>query len=240
MPMDASATGNQVNSRNPLLSNSPRIWDELIQAVGPASLLVAIDARLGRLLKRSLTAEDILQEALFHAWNSRASCEWRGLKAFRSWLLSIIDNRIRDAADRQGAQKRGGNVQTYSLDGPPNSDGRPSASASYRMPTALIDSTTPSRLAMYREQAAAMQAALEELPEELREVVRLRLVEQMPLETIAHALGLGVAAVRHRFRKGAELYHHRLKLSQSSLRSAAMLHARNSAPLGDGFPASGG
>jgi RNA polymerase sigma-70 factor (ECF subfamily) len=100
------------------------------------------------------------------------------------------------------------------------------------MPAALIDSTTPSRLVVYREQAAAMQAAMNELPEDVRDVIRLRLVEQLTLETIAQVLGLGVAAVRHRFRKGAELYRTRLRSSLSGFSHHRSVHPRDSAPPG--------
>jgi len=40
----------------------------------------------------------------------------------------------------------------------------------------------------------------------VRDVVRLRLLEQLPVEEIAQRLQLGASAVRHRFRRGAELY----------------------------------
>jgi DNA-directed RNA polymerase specialized sigma24 family protein len=55
-----------------------------------------------------------------------------------------------------------------------------------------------------------MRAALAGLPDDVREVVHLRLFEQLAVEAIAQRLGLGVSAVRHRFRKGAELYQQRL------------------------------
>lgn len=72
-------------------------------------------------------------------------------------------------------------------------------------------STTPSRLAILKEQADAMEAALDAVPEEQREIVRLRLHEQETMEEIARELGLGVSAVRHRFRKGLETYQRALR-----------------------------
>jgi hypothetical protein len=59
----------------------------------------------------------------------------------------------------------------------------------------------------------AMVEALEALPMEVREVVRLRLFDELSLEEIAGQLALGLSAVRHRFRKGAELYRQRLRLA---------------------------
>lgn len=175
----------------------------LIATVGPASLLVAIECRMGRFLRERMTAEDILQDVLCLAWRERRRFEWRGRRAFRAWLLTLIDNRIRDARRHEEAQRRGGGAETvpFSALRHPGSNG----SSGSRTPTP-IDSTTPSRLAIYSERAAAMRAALNALPEELREVVRLRLFEQQPFDEIAALLRLGVGAVAHRFRKGVEIY----------------------------------
>jgi RNA polymerase sigma factor (sigma-70 family) len=188
---------------NPLWSDSAAVWDRLIEAVGLASLLAVIEDRLGGTLKRRVTAEDVMQETLLHAWRDRARHEWRGLKSFRNWLLTIADHRIHDLADQAAARKRGGDVATLPIDGrPPTRHG-----GGFNLPW---ESTTPSRIAVYREQAEAMRAASAGLPDELREVVRLRLFEQLKVEEIAERLHLGASAVRHRFRKGAELYQQKL------------------------------
>jgi RNA polymerase sigma-70 factor (ECF subfamily) len=197
------------NGENPLLSDSPAAWQRLIESAGPASLLMAIEQRMSALLRHRLSPEDIFQDALLHAWRDRHLCEWRGVKSFRSWLLCIIDNRIRDAADHEGALKRGGGR----IDGSVSFEvgGDPDESGSAIIPEALISSTTPSRIAMYREQAAAMNEALAALPEDLRAVMRLRLIEQRTIEQVAADLGIGEAAARHRFRKGGEMYRRRLE-----------------------------
>jgi RNA polymerase sigma factor (sigma-70 family) len=187
------------DTENPLRSDSVTAWDRLIEAVGPASLLTIIELRMSAALKRRFLAEDVFQEALLHAWRDRAQHQWRGLKSFRNWLLTIIDRRICDLADHAQAQKRVGDMRPVQLSGVPGSD----SAAPSPLPW---DSTTPSRMAVYREQAEAMRAALAGLPDDVREVVRLRLFEQLRVEEIAQRLDLGVSAVRHRFRKGAELY----------------------------------
>jgi RNA polymerase sigma-70 factor, ECF subfamily len=198
------------NVANPFLSDSPAEWDSLIESVGPASLLVVIESRLSSSLRRQTTAEDVLQESLLHAWRDRAACEWRGLHNFRSWLLSIIDNRIREAADRAGAQKRGGGKQ------PVRFSPAGTASAGTGSDWGPWGSTTPSRIAIYREQCEAMRAALASLPDDYREVVRQRLYEQLSLEQIAKRLEIGLYAARHRFRKGATLYFERLRVELTS------------------------
>ena len=187
---------------SPLESQSPAAWDALIESVNPAALLVVIQSRMSSTLLRLHTPEDVFQEALLHAWRDRQSVEWRGPRAFRAWLLSIAENRIRDLADRESARKRGGG-QTAPLAGIVV-DGASTGTASGSLAGAT--STTPSRVAMRRERAAAMSAALAALPEDVREVVRLRLFEQLTMEAIAARVGIGLSAARHRFRRGAEEY----------------------------------
>jgi RNA polymerase sigma factor (sigma-70 family) len=210
---------------NPLLS-SPAAWERLIESVKPASLLLVIERRMSAGLKGVQTAEDILQEALLHAWRDRRQFEWRGLGSFRSWLLGIIDHRIHDAADRYSAKKRdaGGPVVAFSA---LRGAGATTTSAEPDFPAS---STTPSKLATYREEAEVMRQALDGLPEEFREIVGARLFEQCPLEEIAARLGLGVEAVRHRFRNGSELYVRRLR--------AALGPRPSSAPAESAPPAS--
>jgi RNA polymerase sigma factor (sigma-70 family) len=203
---------------NPLLSTDPSDWNRLLDAIGPASLLVLIEGRMSAALAQKASAEDILQESLMQAWRDRASCQWRGVRAFRSWLLTIIDHRIRDLADREHASKRGGGATEFRF-GAMGGVSREGCS------WGPAGSTTPSRVAMTRERAACMREALQSLPEEYREVVRLRVFEQLNLEVIAIRLGLGVSGVRHRFRKGAELYHRRLRaaLATASIRQSQMV-----------------
>jgi RNA polymerase sigma factor (sigma-70 family) len=199
---------------NPLTRDDPGAWEALIERLCPASLLVAIESRLGAFLRTRVTAEDILQEALLHAWRDRTQCEWRGLSAFRGWLLAIIDHRIRDLADRESALKRGGapvaHHPTHGSDFPESGaivlTGRARQAGSILSGYEAAGSTTPSRVAIDHERAAAMLAALESIPADLRDVVRMRLFEQRSLEEVAASLGLGIGAVRHRLRKGAEAY----------------------------------
>ncbi len=198
-------------TRNPLLSDAPEVWDAAVRAAGPASLLVLIESRMGVVLRARLSAEDVLQEALLAAWQERTRFVWKGQRSFRNWLITVIEHRLLDAVDRETALKRGGGAAPVPL-----------ACGSRGVPSALALTTTPSRVAQYREQAAAMRSALAQLPDEVRDVVRLRLFEQWEISRIASELGIGEAAVLHRFRRGAALYRDRLtaRLSLRTRREA--------------------
>src|SRR5262249_10514660 len=155
-------------------------------------------------LRARLGAEDILQDVLLHAWRDRSKLRWEGMRAFRSWLLTSADRRIVAAANYFEAQKRGGgrfDAADAAERWEPLRSRAPGEKASMPSMSAIPGgTTTPGRMAAYREQATAMQGTLESLPEEVREVVRLRLFAQQPVDAIAQALGIGESAVRHRMR----------------------------------------
>jgi RNA polymerase sigma factor (sigma-70 family) len=193
--MDADFSG------NPLESDSPEVWERLVQSLGPATMLVCIQNRMGPLLRGAFTPEDVWQDVLLHIWRDRGHCEWRGILPFRRWVLGIVENRIRNLVDLVKAAKRGGGKAPLPIEDPHSSEPGPP----------LVASTTPSRVASFSEQARRMRAALEYISADLRDVVRLRLFEEFSVEEVAEELGLGVSAVKHRFRRGAALYQRQLE-----------------------------
>ena len=180
---------------------SPEQWNRLIESVGPAAMLLVVRSRMSPALLARLAPEDVWQETLLHAWRDRAQCTWQGLPAFRRWLISILEHRLLDLAEAAERKKRGGGAALFSLDA--HAADSETSSLGFAGP---IASTTPSRVAMDREAATAIADALQELPEELREVVRLRLIEDLSMPEVAERTDLGLSAVQHRFRKGAEIY----------------------------------
>jgi len=193
----------------PISLDDPDSWSAVVEAANPAAVLVAIHSRMGPQLCQWMSAEDVWQETLLRAWSKRASFTWQGTPSFRRWLLSIAEHCIEDHRDHFRAGKRDA-AKTRRLD-PGSADG--SSAGGFE----LASSTTPSRLAAAAEQARAMQAALASLASEVRDVVSLRLFEELTIAEIAARLQLGESAVRHRFRSGAEVYRNRLRtIAQSS------------------------
>jgi RNA polymerase sigma-70 factor (ECF subfamily) len=183
-------------------------WEELVEAANCASLLVVIESRLGAAMRARIQPEDILQDSLLQAWRDRESVRFDSPRAFRSWLLTIIDHRIRDTADHLSARKRGGLAASPGASLGPEPGG----------------STTPSRIATQKEQAAMMSEALNAVPPEWRDVVCLRLFHQLTLQQVAEQLSLSLAVVRTRLRRGSEVYRQRLRaagIGRSTLISAA-------------------
>jgi RNA polymerase sigma-70 factor (ECF subfamily) len=185
----------------PFSFDDPNAWGAAIEAASPAAVLVAIQSRMDALSRGHVTAEDIWQETLLRAWRGRTGFTWQGTSSFRRWLLTIAENCLADHRDHLRADKRDVG-RTRRLERESSSD------APMVGPWVT---TTPSGLAGAAERARAMAAALAELPDEVRDVVRMRLFDELTVPEIAVALGLGESAVRHRFRRGAESYRVRLK-----------------------------
>lgn len=188
----------------------PDVWSALVEAVQPAAMLLAIHWRMGDALRQQVSSEDLWQETLVRAWAARQTFEWRGVPAFRRWLLQVAQHCIQDQRRHFAAARRrpSGGFALFGVRGWRVAEGPPGSSMHGLEPWA---STTPSRVATEREKANVMLRVLESLPDDVREVVRLRLIEDLSIAEIATQLSLGESAVRHRFRKGAETYHLRLR-----------------------------
>jgi RNA polymerase sigma-70 factor (ECF subfamily) len=181
----------------------PTEWGRLVESLDVASIFVVIGSWLGPKLRAQIAVEDIWQETLWCSWRDREQHEWLNLSAWRTWLLSIARNRVRDAGRSAGRTKRGGEhtIAPFSLLAE-----RESVSA--MLPPG---STTPSRVAGFRERAHAMELALESLDPDLRAVVHLRLFEEVPMRTVAEQLGLPLSTAKERLLRGVTRYRTRLR-----------------------------
>ncbi|GAB3303745.1 RNA polymerase sigma factor [Luteimonas notoginsengisoli] len=139
--------------------------------------------RLYRFLLRQLRdgalADDLFQDIWQRVIAARAG--WTPEASFSSWLYRIAHNRI---ADHWRSQQ-------YRPPAPENADERTA-----RIP----DPDTPERTLSEFEQRRGMQLALDELPEEQREVILLRLEQELTLEEIGAITGVGRETVKSRLR----------------------------------------
>jgi RNA polymerase sigma factor (sigma-70 family) len=182
----------------------PTTWGQLVESLDVASVFVVIGSWLGPKLRGSVSVEDIWQETLWCSWRDREQHAWRGLSTWRVWLLSIARNRVRDAGRMWGRAKRGGEHSTTTFS---------SAFSSHESVSSMLPpgSTTPSRVAGFRERARAMEVALHGLDPDLRQVVHLRLFEEMPMREVAEQLQLSLSTAKERLLRGVTSYRHHLR-----------------------------
>ncbi len=171
-------------------------WNELIAALDQDAMIALIGSWMGRDLSAKVAPEDLWQETLGMAWRDRDAHEWRGLAAFRAWLRGIAKNRIKDTVERLSAQKRGGGRKHDSISGD---------SAKSQGEILPPVTTTPSREAARHERARVLREALDSLPDEYRDLVRLCLFEELAVPTAAKQVGMAETTAYRRLMAGAAL-----------------------------------
>jgi RNA polymerase sigma-70 factor (ECF subfamily) len=129
-------------------------------------------------------AEDVLQEVFLKVIRSRAT--YRAEGSFRAWLFLIARRTLTDH-HRQSAVRRVVTPQSALPDGAP-----------LDLPGSEDDE--PGRLAAARQLGTRITAALQDLPEEQREVFLLRERAGLAYEAIAEQTGCGVATAKSRMR----------------------------------------
>lgn len=148
---------------------------DMLEYLRPRLVLWAT-SRLSPGLRAKLEPDDVAQEALMAVHRGIDSFQGTNHRAFLAWMFKIAENRIRDLADHHGAKKR----QRIE-------------------PSTDFSQTTPSTTIARSEEVQRVAAALEQLPEDYAEVIRLRRFEEMPVAEIAELKGTSANAVRIRY-----------------------------------------
>ena len=153
--------------------------------------------KLGRLLSRFIRdqaeIEDVAQEAFIKAY--RALPSFRGDSAFYTWLYRIAVNTAKKALMDM---KRNPVISENALRGGDDED------ETSRLGHELISEETPETILAAREIAEAVNAAMEALPEDLRQAVTLREIEGLTYEEIAAAMECPIGTVRSRIFRARE------------------------------------
>lgn len=157
-------------------------------------LVIKYQRRLARLLSRilrdSADIEDITQEAFVKAY--RALPTFRGESAFYTWLYRIGINTAKNFLNSTGKKPK---THSEVEDG----DGE-SMDLAVRVP----DYHTPEAVLMNREILATVNAAVEQLPEELRMAITLREMDGLSYDEIANAMDCPIGTVRSRIFRARE------------------------------------
>jgi RNA polymerase sigma-70 factor (ECF subfamily) len=150
-----------------------------------------------RYVRNPAEAEDIAQEAFIKAY--RALPQFRGDSAFYTWLYRIAINTAKNAV-----VARDRSPVDYDFD-------RDSIDESYDMQGRLKDAETPEGLVLTDEIRHTVNAAIEQLPEDLRTAIVLRELEGLSYEQIAGTMGCPVGTVRSRIFRAREAIDRRLR-----------------------------
>ncbi|WP_254508105.1 RNA polymerase sigma factor [Anatilimnocola floriformis] len=138
-------------------------------------------------LKRPL-AEDLTQETFLRAIRSLSS--FRGGSAFRTWLFSIASNLAKNRLARDSRETAVGNQVD-------------------ELTTPVTDA--PDQSALQSELAEEIDAALEELPLNLRSALVLSVVHGMPSPAIAEIEGVAVNTIYWRIHEARKILKRRLQ-----------------------------
>jgi RNA polymerase sigma-70 factor (ECF subfamily) len=155
------------------------------------SLRRMIDARLNRGLARRVDASDVVQEALITATRRLPGYLENPAMPFHAWLRHIARDRLADVYRRQLAEKRNvAREESIAHDAP--SSLNPAAQAA-------ADDPTPGAILIGAELAGQFAAAVEQLPEEARDIILMRHAEQLTNAQAAELLGLSDQAASMRY-----------------------------------------
>lgn len=150
-------------------------------------------------------AEDIVQDAYLRAF--RFFEGFRGGDC-RAWLLTIVRNRCYSWLRTKNAA---GNVGEFD-------EAQYSAGAEDRPGAAGINSTDPEVLLTRLDDAAQLNAAIASLPEEFREAIILRELEDMSYKQIAAIAGVPIGTVMSRIARGRKMLLQRLQCAEQKIK----------------------
>lgn len=160
---------------------------QFVEANRPA-LMGFLHARIGAHLAKKVEADDILQDACLEAIRSLDKApldNWDPLH----WLFQVCERKIIDAHRRYfESQKRSAAREASIPDGSEMAGGLGNLLAA--------SMTTPSAAFSRDQRQLAMLAAIDTLPEDQREALRLRYLVGLPSKEIALKLGKTDGAVR--------------------------------------------
>jgi RNA polymerase sigma-70 factor (ECF subfamily) len=167
-------------------------------------LVVKYQRRIERLIARMVRdvdlVPDIAQETFIRAY--RALPQFRGESAFYTWLYRIA---INTAKKTLVGMRRDPVISESSRATDEQTD------ETSRTENELSDGATPESLLASKEIAAAVNAAVEALSEDLRQAITLREIEGLSYDEIAEVMHCPIGTVRSRIFRAREAIAARLR-----------------------------
>ena len=152
-----------------------------------------IERLIGRMVRDTDLIPDIAQETFIRAY--RALHQFRGDAQFYTWLYRIAVNTAKKALVDL---KRNPIITETALRANDDED------ETSGNPFELTTDEAPETILAAQEIAAAVNAAMEALPEDLRQAVTLREIEGLSYEEIAEAMDCPIGTVRSRIFRARE------------------------------------
>jgi RNA polymerase sigma-70 factor, ECF subfamily len=159
-----------------------------------------IERLIGRMVRDVDLVQDIAQETFIRAY--RAIPQFRGDSAFYTWLYRIAVNTAKKAL----VDLKRDPLVTESARSLRDDDDETS-----RVENELTDGETPEAVLASKEIAAAVNASIEALSEDLRQAITLREIEGLSYEEIAEAMDCPIGTVRSRIFRAREAIALRLR-----------------------------
>ena len=152
-----------------------------------------IERLIGRMVRDTDLVQDIAQETFIRAY--RALHQFRGDAQFYTWLYRIAVNTAKKALMDM---KRNPVISENALRGGDDED------ETSRVDNELTTAETPETVLAAQEIARVVNAAMEALPEDLRQAVTLREIEGLSYEEISLAMNCPIGTVRSRIFRARE------------------------------------
>jgi len=159
-----------------------------------------IERLIGRMVRDVDLVPDIAQETFIRAY--RAIPQFRGDSQFYTWLYRIAVNTAKKAL--VGLKRDP--IVTESARASRDDDDETS-----RVENELTDGETPEAVLASKEIAAAVNAAIEALSDDLRQAITLREIEGLSYEEIAELMDCPIGTVRSRIFRAREAIAQRLR-----------------------------
>lgn len=152
---------------------------------------------VSRLVRDQAEAEDVVQEAFIKAY--RALPGFRGDSAFYTWLYRIGINSAKN------------HLATRSKRPPTLTEFDNEEAESFDEGELLRDQNTPERILMSKEIGETVNAAIEALPEDLRNAIVLREIDGLSYDEIAMVMECPIGTVRSRIFRAREAIAEKLR-----------------------------
>jgi RNA polymerase sigma-70 factor (ECF subfamily) len=159
-----------------------------------------IERLVGRMVRDADLVQDVAQESFIRAY--RALPQFRGDSAFYTWLYRIAVNTARKALVEL---RRDPLVLESTLAADHDAD------ETSRGRGELTEAETPEALLATKEIAAAVNAAVQALSDDLRQAITLREIEGLSYEEIADVMNCPIGTVRSRIFRAREAIAARLR-----------------------------